>query len=69
MMVEILSNNTASTKYIKAIVIHLDPFKSEIIFEKNFGHNEVDKVQKALSEYDYDDNICLAYEMSFAIAQ
>ncbi|GLB26629.1 hypothetical protein LXJ15735_28700 [Lacrimispora xylanolytica] len=63
-MVSILSNATEPTKYIKAIVIHLDPFNSEVIYEKNFKHNEVDKVQKALSEYDHDDNICHAYEMS-----
>lgn len=63
-MVNVLSNATEPTKYIKAIVIRLDPFKSEVIYEKNFKHNEVDKVQKALNEYDHDDNICQAYEMS-----
>ena len=42
--------------YIKAIVIHLDPFKSEVIFEKN--------VKNKLAEYDYGGNICQAYEMS-----
>lgn len=63
-MINILSDAIASTKYIKAIVIHLDPFESKIIFEQNFGHDEVDKVQKALNGYDYGDNICQAYEMS-----
>lgn len=63
-MVTILSNTTAPTKYIKAIVIHLDPFKSEIIYEKNFDHDKVDEVQNALSKYDCNDNICQAYEMS-----
>ncbi|SEU08154.1 hypothetical protein SAMN05443270_3004 [Lacrimispora sphenoides] len=51
-------------KYIKAIVIHLDPFKSEVIFEKNYRHDEVDIVKNKLSEYDYGGNICQAYEMS-----
>ena len=52
-------------KYIKAIVIHLDPFKSEVIFEKNYRHDEADVVKNKLAEYDYGDNICQAYEMSF----
>ena len=67
MMVEILSNSTASTKYIKAIVIHLDPFESKILFEQNFNHNEVNEVKKILNKYDYGDNICQAYEMSVEI--
>lgn len=68
-MVTILSGATVQTKYIKAIVIHLDPFKSEIIFEKNFDYNQVDKVQKELSKYDYDDNICQSYEMSLNLTK
>ena len=66
-MVEILSNTTESSKYIKAIVIHLDPFESKILFEQNFNHNEVNEVKKALNKYDYGDNICQAYEMSIGI--
>lgn len=65
-MVEI-SNATESSKYIKAIVIHLDPFESKILFEQNFNHTEVNEVKKALNKYDYGDNICQAYEMSIDI--
>lgn len=54
-------------KFIKAIVIHLDPFESQIIFEKNYGCDEVDKVISKLAEYDCGGNICRAYEMSMII--
>lgn len=66
-MISILSDTTSSTKYIKAIVVHLNPFESRILFEKNFEHDEIDKVKVALSEYDHDDNICLAYEMNLIL--
>lgn len=62
-MVKIMSNTSASNKYIKAIVVKLDPFESQILFEKNYSYDETNEAQRALSEYDCGNNICQAYEM------
>ena len=62
-MVKILSNASASNKYIKAIVVKLDPFESKILFEKNYSYDETNEAQRALSKYDYGNNIFQAYEM------
>ena len=51
-------------KYIKALVIQLDPFESKVIFEKNYRYDEVDVAKNELAEYDYGGNICQAFEMS-----
>lgn len=62
-MVKVLSNASPSNKYIKAIVVKLDPFESQILFEKNYNYDETNEVHRDLSKYDYGNNICQAYEM------
>ena len=66
-MDRILPNTSKSTKYIKAIVVKLDPFESKILFEKNYDCNQTNKVHKDLSKYDYGNNICHAYEMDIEL--
>ena len=59
--------NKVSQKYLKVIIIRLDAFESEIVFEKNYCMDDKDEAITAMKKYESTNNICNIYEMDFKI--
>lgn len=55
------------SKYIKAIVVKLDAFESQIIFEKNYNVEDKKEAITAINKFESNNNICQLYEMDLEI--